>query len=199
MPRPKTYSESEVVEAARQVFWERGFTNTAISDLEHRTGLNRSSLYHAFGAKRALFALVVKSDNADFVDPLLDAMEWEAPRLRAISTFFLALSALFTSDEKRSKRGCLIVNAIGERPEGNDEASRIVEAFPERLRKAFSRCLKESSAKMTSAQVDRRAAMLTTATLGVWLEVRVDPRMAARRCEDIAREVASWSRRAGSG
>jgi AcrR family transcriptional regulator len=195
MPRPKTYTDSQVVEAAKDVFWENGFAGTAISALERGTGVNRSSLYHTFGAKRALFALALKSYVADFVDPLLDAMERQAPRLSAITTFFLTLSALFTSDQRASERGCLLVNVIGERPAGYDEAAEIIEAFPERLRKAFRRCLKGSSTDMTNAQVDRRAAMLATATLGVWLTARVDPRTAAVRCEDIAREVASWSRR----
>jgi AcrR family transcriptional regulator len=153
-------------------------------------------LYHAFGAKRALFALVLKSYIADFIDPLLEAMELEAPRLGTIRAFFLTLSALFTSDETSAKRGCLIVNAIGERT-GTDEAAQIIDAFPERLRKAFRRCMIGPSTEMTNAQADRRAAMLATATLGVWVTARVDPKMAGLRCQSIAREVASWPRRLG--
>ncbi len=193
IPRPKTYTDSQVVEAAKQVFWESGFANTAISDLERGTGLNRSSLYHAFGTKRALFGLVLKSYLADFVDPLLDAMEHRTPNIRDIRTFFLTLSALLTSDEKAARRGCLIVNAIGEQPPADNEAERIIQAFPERLRNAFGRCLR-SSIGMTKPQVGRREAMLATATLGVWLTARADPQLAAQRCEEIAREVSSWSK-----
>jgi AcrR family transcriptional regulator len=197
MPRPKTYLDSDVVEAAKHVFWESGFSGTTISDLEQGTGLNRSSLYHAFGAKRALFALVLKRYVADFVDPILEPMERQPPQLREITTFFLTLSALFTSDQKTFKRGCLVVNAMGEHPDGKDEAAKIIDAYPDRLGRAFGHCLGGSSAEMTHAQVDRRAAMLATATLGVWLTARIDPRIAAERCEDIASEVASWPRRSG--
>jgi AcrR family transcriptional regulator len=195
MPRPKTYIEDAVVESAKQVFWEHGFEGTAISDLEQQTGLNRSSLYHGFGAKRSLYAAVLKSYVADFVDPLLEAMERLPPRSSAIGSFFSALSELFTTDESLARRGCLIVNAMGERSAQKDEAALTVERFPERLRLAFSRSLKASPVRMTASQVDRRAAMLATATIGVWITARIDPRMAARRCEEIAREVGSWTRR----
>jgi len=194
MPRAKTYSDSEIVQAAQEVFWESGFTNTAISDLERGTGLNRSSLYHAFGPKRALFELVLKSYVTDFIDPLLEAMERQTPRVSDIASFFLTLSALFASDDKTAKRGCLLVNAIGDPTPGDDEVAQIVAGFPERLRNAFARSL-GSSTDMTRTQIDRKAAFLSAATLGIWLTTRVDPRMAVRRCEDIAREVASWSRR----
>ena len=45
MGRPKGYDRDDVVVAARDLFWERGYEATSISDLEQRTGLNRSSLY----------------------------------------------------------------------------------------------------------------------------------------------------------
>jgi hypothetical protein len=86
---------------------------------------------------------------------------------------------------------------MGEQAGHKDAATKIIDSYPERLRSAFSRCL-TGSPKVPKAEVDRRAAMLAAATLGVWVIARVDPRVASGRCEEIAREVASWSRRSDS-
>ena len=195
MPRTKTYSAAEVLDAAKAVFWESGFESTAISDLEQRTGLHRSSLYHGFGSKRTLFMLVLRSYLESFVDPLLDAMERQPPQLQSIRSFFLAVAAIFDADPESARRGCLIVNAMGGGLREDDEAARIIRSHPERLKRAFTRCLKAPPPTMTKAQIDRRAAMLASATLGVWLSARVDPQMAAVRCRDVAREVGTWASR----
>jgi len=47
--------------AAVAVFWSKGYRDTAIADLERATGLNRSSLYTAFGTKQAIFSLAGKA------------------------------------------------------------------------------------------------------------------------------------------
>ena len=49
MARPRSFSTEDAVVAAAAVFWSKGYRDTAVSDLERATGLNRSSLYSAFG------------------------------------------------------------------------------------------------------------------------------------------------------
>ena len=53
-------SAEDAVAAAAAVFWAKGYRDTAISDLERATGLNRSSLYSAFGTKQAIFGLALQ-------------------------------------------------------------------------------------------------------------------------------------------
>jgi AcrR family transcriptional regulator len=57
--RPRGFEESEVVDRALEVFFEKGFEGTSITDLEEATGLGRASLYGAFGDKEALFERVI--------------------------------------------------------------------------------------------------------------------------------------------
>ena len=49
MARPRTFDEQEVVAAARDEFWERGYAATSVDDLTAATGLGKGSLYGAFG------------------------------------------------------------------------------------------------------------------------------------------------------
>jgi TetR/AcrR family transcriptional repressor of nem operon len=55
MARPREFDPDTVLERATQVFWAKGFENASLDDLCDATGLNRSSLYAAFGAKRDLY------------------------------------------------------------------------------------------------------------------------------------------------
>ena len=55
MARPREFDPEQVMEQATRVFWARGFEHTSLDDLCEATGLNRSSLYAAFGDKRAIY------------------------------------------------------------------------------------------------------------------------------------------------
>ncbi|HEY0928978.1 MAG TPA: TetR/AcrR family transcriptional regulator [Gemmatimonas sp.] len=55
MARPRQFDEDLVIDQVTRTFWERGYANTSIADLETATGLGRQSLYCAFGDKHALF------------------------------------------------------------------------------------------------------------------------------------------------
>jgi len=61
MGRTRTFDEDAVVRAARDVFWQHGYAEASVPDLEAATGLGRSSLYHSFGSKRELFDAAIES------------------------------------------------------------------------------------------------------------------------------------------
>ena len=57
MPWEKSFDEEAAIENAMRVFWEKGYEATSIANLIESTGINRGSLYNAFGGKRQLFTL----------------------------------------------------------------------------------------------------------------------------------------------
>ncbi|AXQ23939.1 TetR/AcrR family transcriptional regulator [Acinetobacter wuhouensis] len=58
--RKKEFQPDEIVQAAMQVFWERGYEATSIQDLVEGTGLSRSSLYNTFESKHHLYLDALK-------------------------------------------------------------------------------------------------------------------------------------------
>ncbi|MCE5171807.1 TetR/AcrR family transcriptional regulator [Paenibacillus profundus] len=53
--RPREFDLDDIVDAAMQVFWQRGYSATSIQDLVEGTSLGRSSIYNAFGSKHELY------------------------------------------------------------------------------------------------------------------------------------------------
>ncbi|MFM0340473.1 TetR/AcrR family transcriptional regulator [Paraburkholderia fungorum] len=53
--RPRAYDAEQALADARDVFWRGGYAGTSLDQLSAATGMNRPSLYSAFGDKHALY------------------------------------------------------------------------------------------------------------------------------------------------
>lgn len=63
-------TRDRLVEAARHLFWERGYTATGLSDILAHAGANSGSFYHFFESKDALLRTVLET-YADAIEPML--------------------------------------------------------------------------------------------------------------------------------
>jgi TetR/AcrR family transcriptional regulator, copper-responsive repressor len=53
--RPRAYDPEVAIRQARDAFWRGGYAATSLEDLSAAMGMNRPSIYAAFGDKRALY------------------------------------------------------------------------------------------------------------------------------------------------
>jgi TetR/AcrR family transcriptional regulator, transcriptional repressor for nem operon len=191
--RPREFDVDQVVAAAKDLFWERGYQGSTLSDLETAAGLKRSSLYQAFGTKEELFDEALDLYINTFMESRLAPMEREGADARAVIGFFRGLATLFR-DDADWRRGCLWVNSLAEltgREPGRD--ARAAE-YRVRLLRAFSNALTPAAepGEMSAAVIRRRSQMLAATTFGVWLTVRFDRLAAARLCDSVTAEIRSW-------
>ena len=160
MGRPRGFDENAALEAAMRVFWEKSYEGATLSDLTSAMGINRSSMYAAFGDKAALFRRAMERYGEGPAGYIRDALE--KPVLRDVVGDLLHGAVLFLS-QSRHPRGCLSVTAAlacGVDAEPIQQA--MVEwrkAGEEALRKRFVKARDRASCRGTSAPPTSRASL----------------------------------------
>jgi AcrR family transcriptional regulator len=193
--RHPSYDTRAVIEAAREVFSERGVETTSIGDLEERTGLNRSSLYNAFGNKEGLFQAAMRSYLEDGIQARLVSLGQPNAGLGTVAAFFLGMGQTFRADPARGERGCLMVNTVAELG-AHDPRAALASSYRDAFRSAFRTALRQAAARkeISERRVRSRADILASLTMGLFITARIDPIDAAQVCDDVAAEVRSWRR-----
>lgn len=108
MARPQEFDADDVLDHAMLVFWHKGFDDASIQDLVEATGLNRGSLYNAFGDKAQLFATVMDRYRSMSPARILAAAPDDASPLQLIDDFLHALVDRARDDAEN--KGCLLTN-----------------------------------------------------------------------------------------
>ena len=104
--RPRCFCEDVALEAAMRVFWEKGYEGASLTDLTEAMGINRPSLYAAFGDKKSLFLKAMAryaEGPASYIETAL-----AEPTARRVIESLLRGSAKLMGDPG-SPRGCLSV------------------------------------------------------------------------------------------
>ncbi|MCL6219921.1 TetR/AcrR family transcriptional regulator [Zunongwangia pacifica] len=109
--RPHIYKNQELILKAQEVFWEKGYSATSLSDLSKATGAGAGSLYNSFkGGKKELFKKALAQRREDFKTFKIKLESSEAP-VQLIKDFFLSLAS---EPQKSHAKGCIIANTLVE-------------------------------------------------------------------------------------
>ena len=106
--RPRKFVPAEVLDKARDAFWNTGYAATSLDDLSAATGLNRPSLYGAFGDKQALYLATLDRSRRELVAGLQAALAPEEPLRPALERVFGYAAEVYVRGEI-AQRGCFII------------------------------------------------------------------------------------------
>jgi len=128
--RPKSFDETEVLERAMNLFWERGYARLSVSDLLAHMGISRQSLYDSFGSKRGLLVRAIHHYRDTQLTQALALLAQNTSPLenvKAVMRFFETLAA------DRQCRGCLVANTLVELGPHDPEIARLLQETLELL------------------------------------------------------------------
>jgi TetR/AcrR family transcriptional regulator, transcriptional repressor for nem operon len=181
MGRLRSFDPDSVLDRAMHAFWARGFEATSIEDLVACTGINRASLYGAFGDKRDLFlkALQLYVQTGPIIE--LDPSARKGGVRAALQAYIDQVLDLMSDGRNR---GCFITNTVAEF--GSQDAdilaqTRIALAGVEN---AFDRLLRwgqQTGEVPAQADARARARLLLAAIQGLQVISKVNPDARALR------------------
>lgn len=168
--RPRAFNADQALEKAMFVFWRKGYQGASLADLTEAMGINRPSLYAAFGNKEELFRKVLDRYGRGPASHVCEALEAATAREVAEKILFGTVDLL--SDPKNPP-GCLGVNGIlvgGTEEEGmcREMAARRCAAV-ENLKKRLQRARKDGD---LPAEADPGALALFLATVAQGMSVQ---------------------------
>ncbi|WP_164018353.1 TetR/AcrR family transcriptional regulator [Pyxidicoccus trucidator] len=185
MARTKEFDREEALDRAMQVFWDKGYEATSLSELLEAMGIARQSLYDTFGDKHALFLEALDRYETHRVDQLRSCLETAPSVTRAFRDIF---ESIVDESESEKRRGCMGVSAVVELAPHDRELAKSIAARQRGLEAIFFRALEQSRERgelAPSKDTRALARFLVGALQGLRVAATADPKSAALR--DIAR------------
>jgi AcrR family transcriptional regulator len=142
--RPRAFDPHQALDSALKVFWRKGYEGASLPDLTKAMGINRPSLYAAFGNKEQLFRKALDRYATGPAGYFSDALA--QPTARKVVEHLFS-SGIDMVSNPTHPRGCFLVQ--GALACGDDadcvrrELVRLREATVTKLRQRFKRAKSE--------------------------------------------------------
>lgn len=140
MPRPRLQPDSDLLSQSMQLFWRKGYANTALRDLEEDLGLKAPALYHRFGNKDGLFRATLEHYLERIVGRRITRYLEDPDALHGLRRFFETTYDYI--DAGHPPLACLMANTASEFGDRDPAVRAILQRSHDRLRAAFIANLK---------------------------------------------------------
>ena len=142
--RPRTFDADKALDRALAVFWRNGYEGASLPNLTKAMGINRPSLYAAFGNKEALFRKALERYERGPASYAYKALKQPTAR-EVVEALLTGVVALLTKPQNPG--GCLMVQgalACGENAKRvRQELASLRAAGVAAIRRRFQRAIDE--------------------------------------------------------
>ncbi len=190
MARFREFDEEVALQKALELFWERGYQASSLTDLLSATGLSRSSFYEAFGTKRDLL-LAALSHYVDSAMCGLAAPLFQADASRLEIEAFVG-NMIRQGLGKNAQRGCLVNNIMVELASHDEDVLAAVRNARQGLERALAQAVVRGQQDGSIESAESAASLarfLANSVSGLNMTAKSRPGKAV--LEDIGRLVLS--------
>ena len=159
----RQFDEQELIEIALDVFWRKGLHDATMQDLAAATGVQRGSLYNAYGDKEAIFLRAFDRYAEQFLEAAGEALEKGdgADRLR---NFLDMIVVNMTSGSP--PRGCLTTRTALDATISSEAVRGRVQDVLRRLEQLVAKAISRSG-RPPAIDANRLARVVVTFTRGL--------------------------------
>lgn len=133
--RPKQYDADVALKAAGDVFWNKGFSGTSLDDLSTAMGMNRPSIYRAFGDKETIYRLTLAEFGRRMNEAFEQTIGPDGDFQHGLARFYRAALDVYCGDDV--ELGCMVMctapAAAMAHPEVRAELSEVIATLDGRL------------------------------------------------------------------
>ncbi|QYK66734.1 MULTISPECIES: TetR/AcrR family transcriptional regulator [Paenibacillus] len=177
MVRPREFDEDQALNAAMQIFWEKGFEATSLSDLTSKMGIQRPSIYAAFGDKKQLFEAALRKYTQSHAAYVRSRLQSNSSVKEAFYNFFGGIVA--EEYEDGSNRGCFCINTMVELAPHDEKFEILTREHQMYLSAVFQETLERGiRSGELEASMDARALAHTMVSLLIGITVMMKSRPA---------------------
>lgn len=163
MAGTRQFDEQDVIAAALDVFWRKGLHDATMLDLAEASGVQRGSLYNAYGDKEAIFLRAFDQYTAQFLDASASALA-EGGMAARLRRFLDMVIVNMTSGSPA--RGCLTTRTALDADMSSADVRQRVQSLLNRLEQIVSKAMC-ASGKLPPDNANRLARVVVTFTRGL--------------------------------
>lgn len=161
--RPRSFNPDEALDQARAVFWNLGYAATSLDDIAAATGLNRPSLYAAFGDKHALYLAALRRSAQEGTTSLSAALGLEAPLRQVLALIFDRTVDIYRAGEV-GQRGCFLVGTAVTQAVDDPDARAMLAEFIAATDRLFRERFERERDQLAPSLEPATAAVMASAT-----------------------------------
>ncbi len=136
--RPRAYDQEAALDSILEVFWRAGYSASSLEDICEAAGMNRPSVYAAFGDKRALFLRAIDRYRDMSRVQMREAFAHDAPVREVLMEIYgRALDMYYSGHD--TPLGCFMVGAVINDAVGDVEIRNALAAGLKQFDGAFTR------------------------------------------------------------
>jgi len=124
MPRVKLFDQKEALNIAMELFWEKGYASTSLSDLTNNIGISKGSFYDTFTSKRNIFEKAFGLYRHANIELLKKALNSEPNVKKGIRKLCDLLIDQALADPKH--KGCFVANTCSELGGRDEQISNLL-------------------------------------------------------------------------
>lgn len=170
MPRIEKFDKEKALNKALNLFWEKGYEATSLTDLTNIMGIGKGSFYNTFKSKRSIFEHCLTIYKTISIESLMELLNSEKSIHNGVEKFLIFNLNSVLDDPKR--RGCFLTNTCTELAVADQSVKESIGAHYQKMREILIAYLSKQG-KLALKDASLKADIIMTFFIGLTVQLKL--------------------------